>query len=130
MRLIQNVSRHQVEQGLHMNAEVLIQISDPPSEAPTPAYSFRRTNQFYFDDIEEETGRHCEYGIDAEQAAAIASILRSALYNGHNVVVHCNRGISRSGAVAQAAAVLGFTPLNEPTDVNQRVAGMITAALR
>lgn len=129
MPYIQNVSRHQVEHGLHMAAEVLIQISDPPSEAATPAWAFQQVHQFYFDDIEEDAGRHCEYGIDTDQAAAIAAILWDALRHGHNVVVQCNRGISRSGAVAHAATALGFTPVLELTDINQRVTSMVAAAI-
>lgn len=107
---ITNVSRFDIITGQHEDAgpnSLLIQISDLLSEHPTPKYSFKKTAQFRFEDIEEDE----EWAISDEQATAIAELLLEAKANNMNVIVHCHAGLCRSGAVVEAAVMLGF---NDP----------------
>lgn len=132
MPFIQNISRSDCMSGNHLpvtERDVLIQISCPPADPPAPLCRFGQVHQFWFDDIEEEEGRHCEQGITTEQAAQIASILTSALSEGRNIIVHCNRGVSRSGAVALVGESIGFT-CGSVTDFNNRVAQLVSNAIQ
>jgi predicted protein tyrosine phosphatase len=128
MPTIQNVSRIDIRTGEHLftGRDILIQISDPPADPPTPLLAFHAVHPFWFDDIETEEGTHCEQGITPEQAAEIASILRNALIEGRNVIVHCNAGLSRSGAVAQAGEAIGFASGGRNQSPNERVLRLIT----
>jgi predicted protein tyrosine phosphatase len=123
---IQNISRKDIELGNHAptSAEhtILIQISDPPRDSPTPSAKFKHTYEFFFDDIEEETGSHGELGIDDQQAQEIANIIRLAWDNDYDIIVHCHAGLCRSGAVAQAAGGREQVP-------NLRVKHKVMAAL-
>ena len=88
---------------------MLIQICDPPGDFPTPLYKFKETHQFQFLDVEEkdhvddETMR-CSH----EQAAELARLLKHALDNHMNVIVHCHAGVCRSGAVCEVGVMMGF----------------------
>lgn len=130
---IQNVSRKDIELGNHAptSAEntVLIQISDPPRESPTPSAKFKHVYEFWFDDIEEETGPHGELGIQDDQAMEIANIIRNAYDNGYDIIVHCHAGLCRSGAVAQAAEAYGFGSGGREQVPNLRVKHKVMAAL-
>lgn len=114
MPFIQNISRSDCRDGNHatINSErdVLIQISDPPAMPPQPHYPFAQVHQFWFDDIEVDTGPHGEAGITVRQANEIADILSCALAEGRNVVVNCHAGLCRSGGVAAAGEAMGFAP--------------------
>lgn len=109
---IENISKKAVMDGHHYDAGVnsmLIQISDPACEAPTPKHQFKEIHQFEFLDLEEndeciEPG----FKISDEQAKEIARLLQHALDNSMNVVVHCHAGVCRSGAVAEVGIMMGF----------------------
>lgn len=111
---IQNISRDAVERGLHIlpgDNSMLIQISDPPGNHPTPLYRFREVHQFDFLDIQHgdpEWEEFREFGINQEQATRLVQLLQHALDKRMNVVVHCHAGICRSGAVCEIGVMLGF----------------------
>jgi len=94
MPFIQNISKRDCLEGNHAipnsGRDILIQISDPPADPPTPHYEFAQVHQFWFDDIEVDEGPHCEQGITVAQANQIAAILSAALAEGRNVIVNCH----------------------------------------
>ncbi len=114
---------------------VAIQITDPCCEAPRAGNTYHAVHRFEFADvvsIHEPTG---EFAITSQQAIRIAQALRRALADGRDVVVHCNRGIYRSGAICEAAHRYGgliYTnrPLADAEQVvNHRVHQFVGTAL-
>lgn len=109
---IENVAATDVSSGFHHDAgpnSMLISIADPAGWRPEPKYQFKERHNFEFLDIEkddfalEESMRCSE-----EQAAEIVRLLKHALENRMNVVVHCTAGICRSGAVVEVGVMMGF----------------------
>ena len=109
---IQNVSLADVQKGHHIDAgcnSMLIQIVDPDLEFPTPVYQFKETHQFKFLDLEENDFAMSEdLKVSDEQAKRLVELLRHAMDNHMNVVVHCVAGVCRSGAVCEVGVMLGF----------------------
>lgn len=117
---ITNISREDVRRAFHYDPgpnSMLIQISDPPGDHPTPKYPFKEVYQFDFLDIEEDglTNDGCgnwtdmsEFKITDLQAERIVDLLKRALDLKMNVVVHCHMGICRSGAVCEVGVMMGF----------------------
>lgn len=107
---IQNVSMADIVKGHHNlpdHRTVLIQIQDFGTwQFAIPKYKddFVAIHQFKFDDIEDDNS----VSIQDEQAEQLVSILRQAMNDGHNVIVHCHAGICRSGAVAEIGIMMGF----------------------
>ena len=111
MPWVENVSRNDIVTGRHSpagNDTVLIQIVSPAGGTPVPNATFYETHQFEFLDIESTETELGEFAITDQQAEAIIEILHSALSRKLNVIVHCNAGICRSGAVAEVAHIMGF----------------------
>jgi predicted protein tyrosine phosphatase len=101
---------------------MLIQIMDPePSWWPTPAHEFKETHRFEFLDAEDKDGFPEEAKISDEQAQEIVRLLKHALANRMNVVVHCYAGICRSGAVAEVGVMMGFQDCERSRIPNLRV---------
>lgn len=116
--LIQNVSYSDIVRGDHLVSGsncVLIQIIDYGLEFPIPKKEFAEIFQFNFQDI-EDTDKDKEMfeiaGMKPEQAKEIVAILKKALENHMDVVVHCYAGICRSGAVAEVGVEMGFIDTN------------------
>jgi predicted protein tyrosine phosphatase len=109
---IQNVSLADVQKGHHIDAgwnSMLIQIVDPDLEFPTPVYQFKETHQFKFLDLEEDDFAMSEdLKVSDEQAKRLVELLRHAMDNHMNVVVHCVAGVCRSGAVCEVGVMMGF----------------------
>lgn len=125
---IENVSRADILAGTHSDAglnSMLIQISGVISEHPTPLKAFREIHQFNFEDIEEDE----EWACTEPQAAQLASLLRHAMNNQMNVIVHCHAGLSRSGAVAEAGILIGFNPTDRLRLPNALVRSKLFKAL-
>jgi len=109
MLWIQNVSYEEIREGRHFDCgdrAILIQIQDPGFSFPWPRHQFAEKHQFGFYD---QTDENMSGVITQEQADAIAAILKRALEEERNVVVHCSAGICRSGAVAEVGVMMGFT---------------------
>jgi len=106
---IENVSYDNIKRAFHYDPgpnSVLIQITDPNmSGFPFPKYKFKEIHQFKFWDQDEEG---YEGNFTREQAKEIVHILKSALDNHSNVIVHCHAGMCRSGAVVEAGISIGF----------------------
>lgn len=107
-----NVAASDISAGLHRDPgpnSMLISIVDPGSWRPTPKHSFKEQHNFEFLDIEatdecfEESWRVSD--ADAEQ---LVSLLKRALSENINVIVHCFVGICRSGAVCEVGVTMGF----------------------
>ena len=113
MPKIENCSWADFQRGNHrispVNA-VAIQIVDPGDVPPQPAEDcFAKRYSFQFLDAEEATRFFPEEKlITDEQAEEIAHILKTALANDTDVLVHCVVGACRSGAVVEIAEMLGF----------------------
>jgi rhodanese-related sulfurtransferase len=132
IRWIENVSRDAVRNGQHFDAgpnAMLIQISDPPGNHPTPKYNFKEVHGFDFLDAEDADGFDDDFKISDEQAAQIVGLLQHALDNSMNVVVHCHAGICRSGAVVEVATMMGFTATERLRIPNMRVKHRMMKAL-
>ncbi len=110
---IQNVSLEEIKNGQHEDAGergVLIQITDCGGSFPTPKVKFDKVFQFDFYDVDVV---HIEGGPKPYHGEAIVDILKMALEERRNVVVHCHAGLCRSGAVAEVGVMIGFTDTNK-----------------
>lgn len=117
---IQNVSMSDIKNGYHFDPGInamLIQITDPPGDFPTPKYQFRAVHQFDFLDIEKDGMTNngdgswtdmSEFAITDDQAFDLVAALSYALENKMNVIVHCHAGVCRSGAVCEVGVMMGF----------------------
>lgn len=115
MPFIQNVSKFNIMAGVHTNAgpnAVLIQIADNVLSFPKPNNKFAAVHQFDFLDVDDvdisRDNAIGDFAITDHQASTIVEILRKAMADGANVIVHCNAGLCRSGAVAEVGVILGF----------------------
>ena len=113
MPKIENCSWDDFRKGNHrldpLNA-VAIQIVDPGDTPPEPAEDVFYTRAvFEFLDAEEPTQFFPEEKLFSdEQAGVLAGILRTALEEDRDVLVHCVVGACRSGAVVEVAEMIGF----------------------
>ena len=133
MPWIENVAAADVPMRFHHDAgenSMLIQIMDPaPTWWPNPAHDFKETHRFEFLDAEDKDGFPDETKISDEQAAEIVRLLRHALANHMNVVVHCMAGLCRSGAVAEIGVMMGFDDAERTRIPNIRVKHRMMKAL-
>jgi predicted protein tyrosine phosphatase len=125
MPWIENVAAADVPMRFHHNAgdnSMLIQIMDPcPTWWPEPAHNFKETHRFEFLDAEDGDRFPEEALISDEQAQEIVRLLKHALDNNMNVVVHCMAGLCRSGAVAEVGVMMGFQDAERTRIPNIRV---------
>lgn len=117
MPFIENAAAADMAVGYHKDPgpnAVLIQIMDPCSSWwPTPKHEFKEIYKFEFLDIEKNDFSIDEgFRISDVQAFELVQILRRALDNGSNVIVHCHTGICRSGAVVEVGKMMGFEDTN------------------
>jgi predicted protein tyrosine phosphatase len=113
MPWIENVAAHDIPKGWHHDCgpnSMLIQIMDTcPSWWPEPKYQFAESHRFEFLDVEEDDEvLEPEMKITDDQAQQLVALLRRALDNSMNVVVHCVAGVCRSGAVVEVGVMMGF----------------------
>ena len=125
MPWIENVAAADVPMRFHHEAgenSMLIQIMDPcPTWWPTPAHKFKEAHRFEFLDAEDKDGFPDETKISDAQAQEIVDLLKHALANNMNVVVHCMAGLCRSGAVAEVGVMMGFADAERTRIPNIRV---------
>ena len=123
-RFIENVSMSDAILGRHYDAgpnSLLIRIQDPATEFRSVAYPFKEVHEFEFLDAEDSDGFPDECKISDDQAKTLVILLKQAILNHMNVVVHCHAGICRSGAVVEVAEMMGFTPTDKFRSPNMRV---------
>lgn len=107
----------------------LIRIGDPASWFteldPKIARRYNSIHEFEFLDADEDGRFPDECMIQPEQAKVIMDILFDALENDRNVLVHCNMGLCRSGAVVEVGVVMGFDDPHRTRIPNIRVERML-----
>jgi hypothetical protein len=112
MPWIENVSFADIPKGRHHNAgenSMLIQIVDPDMEFPVPMHQFKETHQFKFLDLEKNDDCiNDQWKVQDQQAESLVELLKHALDQRMNVVVHCVAGVCRSGAVCELGVMMGF----------------------
>jgi len=131
-RWIENVAASDVSTGYHYacgDNAMLISITDPAGWKPKKHHTFKEIHEFEFLDAEDEDDFPDEAKISDEQAEQIVALLKHALNQHMNVVVHCYAGICRSGAVVEVATKMGFTPTDKFRDPNKRVLSKMMKAL-
>lgn len=134
IRFIENVSKSDVFNGHHMDAgtnAMLIRIQDPATEFGKIKHTemFKEVHEFEFLDAEDADGFDEDFKISDAQAEALVALLRKALDQRMNVIVHCHAGICRSGAVVEVATMMGFTPTDRFRQPNLRVKHKMMKAL-
>lgn len=102
---------------LRSHAFVFLDIGDPPPPSPLSAPCVTPN-------LEEEYKR----AITPAQAESIARVMLEALRDGHDVVAHCTAGVSRSGAIVEAAVRMGFADPGTYRAPNARVLRLILEA--
>jgi len=126
---IENAAAADIPIGNHFDCgenSMLIQIADPEilgvkGYMPVPKHKFKEMHQFEFLDIGDDNPHSGHLGCSEEQAKQIVDLLKHALENRMQVVVHCFAGICRSGAVVEVAEMMGFTPVERYRLPNARV---------
>jgi predicted protein tyrosine phosphatase len=112
MPWIQNVALSDIKKGFHIDPgpnNMLIQIVDNGMEFPEPLYKFNSVHQFQFLDLEKnDSCIEPEMKITDDQAKSLVLLLKQALLNRSNVIVHCVAGVCRSGAVCEVGVMMGF----------------------
>lgn len=118
---ILNISRGEVSRFSPEPNSVLIQITDPGSDFPPFKNDWEDVYQFEFLDAEDDDDYIDEAKISDSDAATIVGILKDALKHKMNVVVHCNMGFCRSGAVVEVGVIMGFRDTGRFRSPNLRV---------
>ena len=124
MPWIENVAASDISIGFHHDAgpnSMLISITDPAGWRPEAKQQFKERHNFEFLDAEDTDGFPDEAKISDAQAKEIVGLLKHALDNRMNVVVHCMAGICRSGAVAEVGVMMGFNDCEKYRQPNLRV---------
>jgi len=124
MPWIENVAASDVSLGFHHDCgpnSMLISICDPAGWRPEAKQQFKERHNFEFLDAEDSDGFPDEAKISDAQAKEIVQLLKHALDNRMNVIVHCMAGICRSGAVAEVGVMMGFNDCEKHRQPNLRV---------
>lgn len=127
---IVNISRNAILKGTHPKwaNSVLIQIADVCGYFVKPKCkeTFAEIHEFRFQDTDT---RWDDGVITEEQANGIALILVDAKKANRDIIVHCNQGERRSGAVVEVATWIGFEDPKIPRYPNSVVMNMIANKL-
>lgn len=124
MPFIQNVAYIDVVKGHHIDPgpnSMLIQITDVLMDPPIPKYQFNEVHQFQFLDVENKDDVFFESAMTEEQAREMVRLLKHALDNQTNVIVHCVAGLCRSGAVSEVGVMMGFQDTGKHRQPNLHV---------
>jgi predicted protein tyrosine phosphatase len=124
MPWIENVAASDISLGFHHDCgpnSMLISICDPEGWRPKAKHDFKERHDFEFLDAEDTDGFPDEAKISDAQAKEIVGLLKHALENRMNIVVHCMAGICRSGAVAEVGVMMGFNDCEKYRQPNLRV---------
>lgn len=129
---IENIAAIDVSTGYHFDAgenSMLISIADPRGWRPAAKCEFKERHDFTFLDAEDSDGFPESEKISDEQAKQLADLLKHALENNMNVIVHCVAGMCRSGAVAEVGIMMGFADTGKFRQPNLRVKKKMIDAL-
>lgn len=130
---IENVAAADIPLGWHHDCganAMLIQIRDPHTNWwPQPLHQFREVHQFEFLDADWADGFPEDQKIQTDQARELVRLLQHALDCHMNVVVHCQAGVCRSGAVAEVGVMMGFQDVGRMRIPNVRVKQMMMREL-
>jgi len=123
---IENVSYYDCLSGTHKNYgddTILIRILDNDNvNPPSPAKNFREAYNFWFLDVGEDVDVFDKnYKFNPEMAKRIVEILKKALAENLNVVVHCTVGLCRSGAVTEVGVMMGMNAVHNSRQPNSFV---------
>lgn len=131
MNYILNVSLSDVARGKHphRDGDILIQIVDDKDFFPKSPYKFKKIHKFVFSDVTNPEDEAWEYRMSEKQAKEIAAILKKALKEKRNVIVHCVAGLCRSGAVAEVGIMMGFEDLGSTRMPNTYVKKLLMKEL-
>lgn len=136
MMQVQNVGRWEINTGKHMKIDMrtaVIQITDTDLDFPTIKGNPMRVLRLRFLDVEdaEWPAMHVNGQCSINDAREIASIIKMAKIRGWNLLAHCEMGVSRSGAVAQAAIEYDFEEASGSLqrDPNMRLLNMLRQEL-
>ena len=127
---ILNVSKDTLITGNHLftKDDILIQICDICSDFCTPYHKFKIIYYFEFADI-EPGDKHFydmeEFAFSSTHAKKIVEIFKDAWYHDQNIVVQCNKGLSRSGAICDAGIIFGFSDIGTHKTPNQYIKNML-----
>jgi len=124
MPWIENVAAADIPTGFHHDVgpnSMLISITDPAGWRPEAKQQFKERHNFEFLDAEDNDRFPEEAKISDTQAEQIVALLKRALENRMNVVVHCMAGICRSGAVVEVGVMMGFNDTEKYRQPNLRV---------
>ena len=123
-RWIENISMSDAHLGHHSELGpnvMLIRIQDPATEFYPVKHNFKEIHEFEFLDVEDDDNFDDDFKISDAQANQLVDLLKKALDNSMNVIVHCHAGICRSGAVVEVATMMGFTAVERLRIPNIRV---------
>lgn len=136
MMQVQNVGRWEINTGKHMPIDgrtAVIQITDTDLDFPVIKGRPFRALRLKFLDVEdaEWPAMHINGQCTINDAREIAKIIKMAKIRGWNLLAQCEMGVSRSGAVAQAAIEYGFeeAPSSIPRNPNMRLLSMLRQEL-
>lgn len=133
MPWIENCAADDIPKAYHHDAgpnSMLIQITDPAGNIPSPRHLFKEKYHFEFLDIEDcDDADDPEMYISEQQAKEIVRLLKYAYNNRMNVVVHCYAGVSRSAAIAEIGTHIGFDAVEKFRSPNTRVMRLMMAEL-
>jgi len=124
MPWIENVAAADIPRGFHHDCgpnSMLISIADPAGWRPEATQQFKERHDFEFLDAEDDDREPDEAKISDAHAEQIVALLKHALDNRMNVVVHCMAGICRSGAVVEVGVMMGFNDCEKYRQPNLRV---------
>lgn len=133
MPFIENCAASDIPESFHCDPgpnSMLIQITDPASWVPTPKHKFKEQYHFEFLDIDDDDDPiDPKMFISEEQSKELVKLLKHALKNDMNIIVHCFAGICRSGAVVEVASHIGFDPIDKFRSPNTRVMRLMMSEL-
>ena len=120
--------------SIDVDNAVAIRIADSDGEFYHTKWNkdFMKEHHFHFNDVEEPSayGGSSRGLITEKQAFKIAQIIKECLEQNKHIIVHCMAGISRSGAVVEAARFYGFDVIEKYKIPNCAVKTRVIRELR
>ena len=127
MPVILNLPKFEAAKYVPQGPWDLIRIGDPATwfTEIDKKIATRYNSIHEFEFLDADSGFEEEFLFQADQAKQIMDILVDALNNDRNVLVHCNMGICRSGAVVEVGTLIGFEDTGRFRQPNLRVKNLL-----